>query len=186
MTRLSWGAPGERIYEAGLDRGVLFIAGLDGVAWTGLTAVNEESSGGEVTSYYMDGVKFLQNAASTEFEATISAFYSPPEFAQCEGSKSLANGLSISHQPKVPFSLSYRTGLGNDLLGLDYGYKIHLVYNALAEAPSKTHSTVSDSVSVSPLSWKIHTLPPAITGYKPTAHLIFDSTESSPSVIQAV
>lgn len=186
MTRLTWASTGKRTFETGIDRGVLYVAGsAAGVEWNGLISVSEAPSGGDITGYYMDGVKYLNVAASTEYEATIKAYSSPPEFAACEGVASL-NGLMFADQPKKSFGLSYRTRLGNDLVGTDYGYKLHIVYNALAETPSRDYSTVSDSPDAVSLSWPVKTKPITIAGRKPTAHLVIDSTTSSPADVSAV
>lgn len=175
MARLNWSAVGERFYETGVDRGVLYVADIPGVAWTGLTSVSESPTGGEAKAYYIDGVKYLNLSAAEEFEATVEAFASPPEFGPCDGTISIQNGLFVTQQPRKPFGLSYRTKIGNDIDGTDHAYKIHLIYNALAAPSARSNGTMGDSTDPIGLSWAITTLPPAMTGYKPTAHFVIDS-----------
>lgn len=182
MTRLIWNAVGERFYESGVDRGVLYI-NREGFSWPGLVSVAESPSGGEATPYYIDGYKYLNIAASEEFEATIEAYSAPPAFAQCDGINTAYNGLLITQQPRRPFGFSYRSRLGNDVDGLDHGYKIHLVYNALAAPSGKTHKTVSDSPEASAQSWNVTTLPPKISGFRPTAHFAIDSRATDPDTM---
>lgn len=185
MTRLNWGTTGERYYEAGVDRGVLYIAGV-GVPWNGLTAVKESPSGGEPTPYYIDGIKFRNLSAAEEFEATIEAFTSPPEFTVCEGIVSIHNGLFVGGQPRVPFSLSYRTNIGNDVDGQDHGYKIHLVYNALAAPAQRENNTLGESPEPMNLSWGVTTMPPALANRRPSAHFVIDSRTTDPLLLQDV
>ena len=175
MTRLSWGAHGERYFETGTDRGVLYLPGANGVPWNGLTAVSESPEGGEPRPYYADGYKYLNVAAAEEFKATLSAFTSPHEFGQCDGTIGIHNGLFATQQPRKPFNLSYRTMVGNDIQGADHGYKIHLVYNALAAPSTRENKSMGDSVSPTALSWDITTTPPRMDGLKPTAHMVIDS-----------
>lgn len=175
MPRLSWDAVGQRFYETGVDRGVLYVEANPGVAWTGLTSVSESSSGGEAKAYYIDGVKYLNISSAEEFEATLEAFASPSEFGPCDGTVSVQNGLFVTQQPRKSFGLSYRTKIGNDTDGTDHGYKIHLVYNALAAPSDRANKTMGDSTDPLGLSWTITTLSPVVTGFKPTAHFVIDS-----------
>lgn len=176
MTRLAWGSPGERFFEAGADRGVLYLPGQDGVPWNGLKAVNEAPTGGEPTPYYVDGYKYLNVASAEEYKATLEAFTSPIEFAPCDGTVGVHNGLFATQQPRRPFNLSYRTLVGNDIQGAEHGYKIHIVYNALAAPASRNHQTMASGSSTPlGLSWSITTTPPRMTGLKPTAHFVIDS-----------
>ena len=175
MTKLSWGTAGKRYYEAGVDHGVLYVNGASGVAWNGLISVNESVSGGEATPYYLDGFKFLNIASVDEYVATIQAFSSPSEFDVCDGTLALSNGLFATHQRRKSFGLCYRTKLGNDVDGPDHGYKIHLVYNALAAPSERDHSTLSDSTEPIEFSWGITTSPSLLTAHRPTAHLVIDS-----------
>jgi len=175
MPRLTWGDPGERYFEAGVDLGVLYPPVGDGVAWSGLISVDESPSGGEARPFYQDGIKYLNLSSAEEFAATINAFAAPLEFNPCDGIAGLQNGLFATQQPRKPFGLSYRTQVGNDLVGVQFAYKIHLVYNALAAPSQRTNSTQTDSPQPTTLSWAISTLPPAMTGVRPTAHLVIDS-----------
>lgn len=178
MTRLNWTGTGKRFFETGIDRGVLYVGALAGVPWTGLTAVTHKPSGGETTPYYTEGVKYLNVAKSTDFEATIEAFTYPDEFMACEGSSAL-NGLRFTLQPVVPFGLSYRTKVGNDTVGMDLGYKVHIIYNALTKPADREFQTVADTTSVVNFSWDITTTAPAISGKKPTAHLSISSKDTT-------
>ncbi len=175
MTVLEWDKTGERIFEIGVDRGVLYIDDRAGIAWTGLISVSDTPSGGEVSSYYMDGVRYLNVAASEEFGATIEAFTYPEEFDQCDGTASIQNGLLGTQQPKKHFGLVYRTKVGNDVDGSDYAYKIHIVYNALAAPSPRDYNTIGESIEPTTFSWDITTLPVLIPGQKPTSHFVIDS-----------
>lgn len=184
MARLSWGTPGERFYETGIDRGVLFVDD-HGVAWNGLISVSEAPEGGEVTGYYIDGVKYTQTATSEDFAGTLEAFSSPKEFGVCDGSRELFSGFIATQQKRKKFALSYRTQIGNDVEGLDYpGYKIHVVYNALAGPSSRKASTLSDSPEPTIMSWEITTRPERIPGFRPTAHFMVDSRVTPPETIK--
>lgn len=183
MTKIIWGQPGTRLFEEGVDRGVLFVAGEDGVPWNGLTAVKENPSGGDPEPYYIDGVKYLNLSSSSEFQAVIEAFGSPDEFARCDGQYAIHSGLFITQQPRLPFDFTYRSRLGNDLQGLDYGYKLHFVWNALAGSSERSNETITASPNPETLSWPISTLPPKITGYKPSSHMVVDSTKTSPELL---
>lgn len=186
MARLIWGADGERFFEAGVDRGVLYIPGQAGVPWNGLKAVKESPSGGEPQPFYLDGLKYANVSAAEEFAATLDAFSSPRQFAECDGTKQLAAGLFATQQPRKPFGLSYRTTVGNDLSGLSGGHKIHLVYNALAAPSGRDNNSLSNSTDPLDLSWSISTRPPIGLGYKPTAHLVIHTADLSPEVLEAI
>lgn len=175
MTKLIWNAVGSRYYEAGLDRGVLYLEGQVGLPWSGLTGVTESSSGGDAKPLYIDGVKYLNLSEKEEFEATLTAFTYPVEFAACDGTARARPGLFLSQQRRQSFGLSYRTRIGNDLQGTDYGYKIHLIYNALVMPSEQTFGTLGNSTDVADFSWKITTKPIIFPGFKPTSHLILDS-----------
>jgi len=185
MTRLVWGAVGQRFFEAGTDRGVLFVDNL-GVPWNGLKSVSEEPSGGGPQAYYHDGIKYLNLSQAEEFEATIEAFSAPAEFARCDGEIPLYSGLSITQQPRKTFGLSYRTRVGNDVDSTDYGYKIHIVYNSLASPSTRERRTLGVSTDPLTLSWKITTTPPAISGYRPTAHLVIDSRTTPRPILSEI
>lgn len=185
MSQLSWADEENRTFELGVDRGVLYVDGL-GYAWNGLISINEEPDGGEARPHYLDGVKFLNLAMEEEFRATIEAFSSPQAFNECDGTKAIHNGLYATQQPRKPFGMSYRTRIGNSVDGPNHGYKIHLIYNALASPASRSHSTMSDQAEPSVFSWEISTLPPELTGFKPTAHLIIDSRTTASGILEEV
>lgn len=180
MTRLDWTAVGQRFYETGVDRGVLYLDGQDGVAWPGLVSIAESPSGGDPKPFYIDGFKYLNLASAEEFDAKITAYFAPPEFAVCDGLAAVQNGLFATGQPRKSFGLSYRTLIGNDTVGDDYAYKVHLVYNALAAPTDHANSTQKSSTDPDTLSWSISTMAPAQNGRKPTAHFIVDSRYADP------
>jgi hypothetical protein len=177
MTTMTWTAVGERFYEVGVDRGVLYIDDV-GVAWTGLVSVSESPVGGEAKAYYIDGIKYLNLAAREEFEATIEAYTYPDEFAQCDGSNSISNGLSFTQQKRKSFGLAYRSNVGNDIDGVDHAYKLHLVYGALAAPSQNVHATISENIDPYNFSWKITTKPEILQDHRPTSHFIIDSRET--------
>ena len=181
---MTWDDAGDRKFELGIDRGMLYVGTEVGVPWNGLLSVAETLSGGDASAFYLDGVKYLNQVNSEEFAATITAYTYPNEFEACEGSVQDEEGLIpdsgvfIDKQAKVPFDLSYRTTIGNDLDGLEHGYKIHLVYNALAVPQGVTYSTRTQTVSPTNFAWAITTTPEKLDGRKPTAHLTIDSTKA--------
>lgn len=182
MAKLVWDKTGERLYETGVKNGVLYTtdtqgAYTKGVAWNGLTAVTESPSGAEATPLYADDIKYLNLTSNEEFGGTIEAYTSPDEFAECDGSSELAPGVMIGQQKRKIFGLSYRTAIGNDVEGYDFGYKIHLVYGALAAPSERSYATVNDSPEAITLSWEFSTTPVQVDGYKPTAHIEIDSTK---------
>jgi hypothetical protein len=183
MTRINWGLAGERFYQTGVDRGVLYVAGGPGVPWNGLTSVSENPSGGEERSYYIDGVKYLNLSGVEEYYATIQAFTYPNEFEACDGSEEIFNGLFLTQRRRQSFGFSYRTKIGNDIDGLDHGYKIHLVYNAVATPSNRVNGTINDSIEPFNFSWTIATRPLAIPGQKHTAHFVIDSRLTDPLVL---
>lgn len=185
MPRLDWDAPGTRHYEAGIDRGVLFVDGQPGVVWNGLTSVNESPTGGDPKPFYIDGVKYLNRSSPEEFEATITAFTYPVEFEVCDGSVQPRQGLFLTHQRRKSFGFSYRTMIGNDQTD-GFGYKLHIVYNALASPTSRDHGTLKDQNDPDDFSWKVTTKPPAMAGYRRTAHIVLDSRTTDPTVLSAV
>lgn len=185
MTKLSWGTPGERFYETGVDRGVVYIDNV-GYAWNGLISVQENPTGGDPQPYYLDGYKYVQVSATEDFEATLEAYSSPREFGPCDGSTELYSGLTATQQKRKQFSLAYRTLVGDDLEGLDLGYKIHLVYNALASPSSRNNQTVGQDVPLTTLSWNISTQPPTVTGLRPTSHFIVDTRRALSADVTAL
>lgn len=185
MAELVWGSIGQRYFESGVDRGVLFPNTGPGVAWNGILSVNEKPSGGDPIPFYADGYKYLNLSSAEEYAANIEAFSAPAEFAVCDGTQSILNGLFITQQRRESFGFSYRTGVGSDSEGTEHGYKIHIVYDALASPATKNHRTIGGSPSPLVLSWEITTTPPAITGYRPSAHFVIDS-RITPSYIMSI
>ena len=181
MARLEWDKIGERVYESGVDHGVLYVmdgtgAYGTGVVWNGLTAVTESPSGAEPNPQYADNIKYLNLISAEEFGATIEAYTYPNEFEQCDGTASLAPGITIGQQARKTFGFSYRTKVGNDVEGQDAGYKLHLVYGALAAPSERAYSTINDSPEAITFSWEVTTTAVAVEGHKPTAILTIDST----------
>ena len=181
MATLTWDVQSERYYETGVSKGVLypFKEGKysKGVAWNGLTAVNENPSGAEPTPLYADNIKYLNLLSNEEFAATVEAYTYPDEFAECDGSAELAVGVSVGQQKSIPFGLSYVTKLGNDTDGQDHGYKIHLIYGALAKPTQKNYATINDNPEAITFSWELSTTPVAVPNLKPTACITIDSTK---------
>lgn len=183
MTALQWDQVGDRLYETGVDRGVLYIpdeAGVydTGFAWNGLTTVTESPSGAEASPQYADNIKYLNLVSAEEFAATIEAFTYPDEFAQCDGTATPAPGVMLGQQSRKTFGLAYRTRMGNDLDGTDHGYKLHLIYGCLAAPSEKAYTTINDSPEAISFSWEVTTTPVASPDpYKPTALMIIDSTQ---------
>lgn len=182
MSKIVWDKTGERLYETGVKNGVLYVQNSDGsypkgVAWNGLTAVTESPSGAEATALYADDIKYLNLMSNEEFGATIEAYMYPKEFKVCDGSAEIAKGVTIGQQARKTFGLAYRTVLGNDVDGNDHGYKLHLIYGATASPSEKGYSTINDSPEAITFSWELNTTPVSVTGFKPTASLVIDSTE---------
>lgn len=191
MSKIVWDAIGERIYETGVDRGVLYprsAAGIypEGVAWNGLTNVTESPSGAEPTPLYADNIKYLNLMSAEEFEATIEAYTYPDEFAVCDGSEELTPGVFIGQQTRKEFGLSYRTKIGNDTDGEGHGYKIHLIYGALAAPSEKGYQTINDSPEAITFSWSVTTTPVPVKDHKPSAQLTVDSTKVTPEKLAAL
>lgn len=190
MAKLVWDKTGDRLYETGVKNGVLYIptAGVysKGVAWNGLTAVTESPSGAEATALYADDTKYLSLMSAEEFGATIEAYTYPDEFAACDGSAELADGVMIGQQKRSTFGLCYKTTIGNDTEGNDHGYKLHIIYGALAKPSERAYATINDSPDAITFSWEITTTPVNVTGAKPTASLVIDSTKADPSKLAAL
>lgn len=190
MPKLTWDASGERLYETGVKQGVLYVMDNNvygnGVAWNGLTAITESPSGAESTPLYADDIKYLDLRSTEEFGATIEAYTYPDEFAACDGSASLADGVSIGQQARKMFGLCYRTTVGNDTDGTDHGYKLHLIYGATASPSEKAYETINDSPEAITFSWEITTTPVSVTGFKPTASITIDSTKADPTCLAAL
>lgn len=184
MSKLTWDATGTRYYETGVDHGVLYLIGdggaySTGVAWNGLTAVNENPTGAEANPLYADNIKYLNLMSAEEFECSVEAYTYPDEFAECDGSVEVIEGMYAGQQSRKTFGLSYRTKVGNDVVGQDLGYKLHLVYGCLASPSEKGYESINDDPDAINFSWDISTTPVELTGYKPTATLTFDSRKFS-------
>lgn len=174
MTAIVWGEVGSRFYENGVDRGVLYVGELDGVPWNGLTSVTENVSGGSAKPYYIDGEKFVNLATREEYSATLTAYTYPDEFEACDGLLQVRTGFFATGQTRQTFGLTYRTMVGNDLTP-NAGYKIHLVYNVLASPSNRAYKSISTKQDPDDFSWSLSSVPPAISGYKWTAHFMVDS-----------
>lgn len=181
MSKLEWDKVGEHFYETGVRKGVVYPqesgAYPKGYAWNGLTAVTESPSGAEPTPMYANNTKYLNLLSAEEFAATVEAYTYPDEFAECDGSANLAPGVSIGQQKRKTFGLSYQTLLGNDVDGNDHGYKLHIIYGALAAPSEKAYNTVNDSPEAVALSWELSTTPVSVADMLPTASLTIDSTK---------
>lgn len=183
MSMLEWDKDGERLYETGVDHVALYPktgangAYADGVAWNGVTAINEAPSGGEPSPFYADNIKYANILSDEQFGFTIEAYTYPEEFEVCDGSVAVATGVYLKQQKRKEFGLAYRSLIGNDEEGTEHGYKLHVVYNALATPTDKSRSTVNESPDLITFSWECSTTPVKIDGYKPTAHVEIDSTK---------
>lgn len=181
---LSWDAEGQRTYETGVDRGVLYVKDSNGygagVAWNGLSSVSESPSGAEATAIYADNIKYLNLISTEEFGATVEAYTYPDEFAQCDGSAAPATGVYVGQQPRKKFGFCYRTRFGNDVDGTEHGYKLHIIYNATAAPSEKSYETINDSPEAITFSWELSTTPATFSSHpslKPTSCIVIDSTK---------
>lgn len=193
MSKLVWDETGKRFYETGVKQGVLYPQAAGGtypkgVAWNGLTSVSENPEGAEPEPLYADDIKYLNLMSVEEFKATIEAYTYPDEFAECDGSASIAEGVTVGQQKRKPFGLCYRTTLGNDVDGNSHGYKLHLVYGALAAPSEKNFETINDSPEAATFSWELSTTPVAISkdGFQPTASITIDSTKADSTKLKAL
>lgn len=190
MSKIVWDKTGERYYETGVKNGVLYLQtnGVynNGVAWNGLTAVTESPSGAEATALYADDMKYLNLYSAEEFGATIEAYTYPDEFGECDGSKELVEGVTIGQQTRKAFGLCYRTVIGNDTDGEAHGYKLHIIYGAMASPSEKAYATINDSPEAITFSWEVTTTPVNVTGAKPTASVVIDSTKADPTKLAAL
>lgn len=183
MAKLTWDDTGKKIYETGTKKGVLFVVGSDGqygngVAWNGLTAITESPSGADESAFYADDIKYASLRAAEEFGGTIEAYTYPDEWEACDGSATLTTGVVIGQQKRATFGMSYVTTIGNDTLGYDYGYKIHLIYGATASPSERAYQTINDSPELITFSWEFTTVPVNVSGdFKPVACLTIDSTK---------
>jgi len=198
---ITWDETGSRTFETGVDHGVLYVydtTGVtvenvvynyaNGVAWNGLTGVTESPSGAEATALYADNIKYLNLISAEEFGATIEAYTYPDEFMQCDGSAELGagTGVYVGQQPRKTFGLCYRTVIGNDTDGNDHGYKLHLIYGALAAPSERAYATINDSPEAITFSWEVSTTPVNVTDHKPTACLTIDSTKADATKLAAL
>lgn len=192
MAKLVWDQTGQKFYETGVKKGVLYVYDSEqkkygaGVAWNGLTAVTESPSGAEATPLYADDIKYLNLMSAEEFGATIEAYTYPEEFAACDGSAELASGVYIGQQARKTFGLCYTTTLGNDVSNNDYGYKIHIIYGCLAAPSEKSYASINDSPEAITFSWEVSTTPVEVAGFKPTASVVIDSTKVDPTKLAAL
>lgn len=189
--KIEWDKTGERLFETGVDRGVLYPQSTGGtypagVPWNGLTNVTESPSGAEATPLYADNIKYLNLLSTEEFGATIEAYTYPDEFGECNGERDLKTGVHIGQQGRKPFGLCYRTKIGNDTDGNEHGYKIHIIYGALAAPSEKSYGTINDSPEAITFSWEVKTTPVTVTGFKPTASLVIDSTKINSADLTAL
>lgn len=191
MSKIVWDQTGERLYETGVKQGVLYVQDSGGtypkgVAWNGLTAVTESPSGAEATPLYADDIKYLNLISTEELGGTIEAYTYPDEFAECDGSASIATGVYIGQQSRKTFGMCYTTTVGNDVDSNAHGYKLHLIYGALASPSERAYSTINDSPEAITFSWEVKTTPVNVTGHKPTACLTIDSTKVAPEKLAAL
>lgn len=183
MTRISWVGNGERFFEAGIDRGVLYVDGNPGVPWIGLVNVSRKQSGGETQPRYLDGIKISNRTSVEEFEGTIEAFTYPLEFEECDGTSRVQNGLRAKNQRRKQFGMVYRSKVGNDRDGIDHAYKIHILYNLKAEPSNRAYATLSDQTEPVTFNWNVSARPPIVSGIRPTAHYVIDSRETPPELL---
>ena len=191
MSKIVWDAIGEHTFETGVRNCVLYLkdaegAYSNGVAWNGLTSVSESPEGAEPTDLYADDIKYLTLMSAENFKATIEAYTYPVEFEECDGSATIAKGVVIGQQSRKPFGLCYRTAIGNDTDGNEHGYKLHIVYGCQASPSEKQYSTINDSPEAITFSWEVSTTPVNVTGKKPTATLIIDSTKTDKAKLTAL
>lgn len=188
--RLEWDKSGERLYETGIEKGVLYPISngqyQSGVAWNGLTAFTESPSGAENTDLYADNIKYLSMQSAETFGGTIEAYMYPDEFAECDGSANVAAGVTIGQQTRKGFGFCYRTKVGNDTDGNEYGDKIHIVYGCKCSPCEKNYQTINDSPDAITFSWEVNSTPVNVTNYKPTSCLVIDTTKISEAALTAI
>ena len=190
MSKIIFDNTGDKIYETGVDHCVLYVRDGDtyqtGVAWNGITAINENPSGAEATPIYADNIKYLNIVSGEDFGATIEAYTYPDEFTECDGSAEIVAGVKIGQQTRKPFALCYRTLIGNDVAGTGHGYKLHFIYNAQAAVSAKNYKTINESPEAMSFSWEISTTPEVVEGFKPTATVTVDSTKVDAEKLKAL
>nr|DAW72695.1 MAG TPA: tail tube protein [Caudoviricetes sp.] len=190
MSKLKWHSVGEKFFETGVDKAVLFPmdkngAYKEGIAWHGVTAINESPSGAEVSKIYADNINYLNIRSAEDFKATIEAYTYPKEFEKCEGVEEIIQGVKVAAQNRMPFGLAYRTRIGNDV-DAEVGYKIHIIYNASAAPSARNNNTVNENVEAAKFSWELSTTPVAVEGKKPTAHIVIDSRKVDAEDLKAI
>lgn len=191
MSKLVWDQTGQKTYETGVEQCALYVQSAEGtypkgVAWNGVTGVSEAPSGAEPTAIYADNVKYLSLTSAEEFGATITAYTYPDEFEACDGSSEIADGVTVGQQDRTPFGLAYKTIIGNDTKQNKFGYKLHIIYGALAKPSSMDYKTVNDSPEAIEMSWEVSTTPVTVAGMKPTATVVIDSTKADPTKLAAL
>lgn len=191
MAKLVWDQTGERLYETGVKNGVLYVqddtgAYPAGVAWNGLTAVTQSPSGAEATPLYADDIKYLNLYSAEEFAATVEAYTYPDEFAECDGSAELAQGVFVGQQPRKSFGMVYKTVVGNDVKANKYGYKLHIIYGGMAAPSEKAYATINDSPEAITFSWEVSTTPVSVSGMEPTSYIEIDSTKADATKLAAL
>ena len=191
MPPITWDGVGEKLYESGVDHGVLYLPDASGVynsgfPWNGLVGVTESPTGAEPSAQYADNIKYLSLISAEEFGATIEAFTYPDEFAECDGTAVPEPGVAVGQQSRKMFGLSFRTKVGNDVEGMDFGYKLHLVYGCQAAPSEKAYATINDSPEALTFSWEVTTTPAPVTGLKPTSLIVVDSTVVDPADLTAL
>ena len=189
--QLEWDKTTERLYETGTKMGVVYPQASDGTypkghAWNGLTAVTESPSGADVTKLWADDMNYLSLRAAEEFGGTIEAYTYPDAFAECDGSASLMDGVTIGQQARKPFGFCYRSVLGNDAQLDSYGYKLHLIYGATVTPSERAYETINDSPDAITFSWEFDTVPVGVTGHKPTSEVVIDSTKLTSAQLTAI
>lgn len=191
MAAITWDATGERLFETGVDHGVLYPISSsgtydNGVAWNGLSAITESPSGAEATAVWADNIKYVNLLSAEEFGATVEAYTYPDEFAICDGTAELVDGVIVGQQARKVFGLCYRTKIGNDVDGNDHGYKLHIIYGAQASPSEKAYSTINDSPEAIGFSWELTTTPVNVTGMNATSYLVIDSTKCDAEKLAAL
>lgn len=191
MAAITWDATGERLFETGVDHGVLYPISSsgtydNGVAWNGLSAITESPSGAEATAVWADNIKYVNLLSAEEFDATVEAYTYPDEFAICDGTAELVDGVIVGQQARKVFGLCYRTKIGNDVDGNDHGYKLHIIYGAQASPSEKAYSTINDSPEAISFSWELTTTPVNVTGMNATSYLVIDSTKCDAEKLTAL
>lgn len=191
MAAITWDATGERLFETGVDHGVLYPISSsgtynNGVAWNGLSAITESPSGAEATAVWADNIKYVNLLSAEEFGATVEAYTYPDEFAICDGTAELVDGVIVGQQARKVFGLCYRTKIGNDVDGNDHGYKLHIIYGAQASPSEKAYSTINDSPEAISFSWELTTTPVNVTGMNATSYLVIDSTKCDAEKLAAL